>query len=413
MKTIFTFLSLTAFTFLGNSQIVANPGTNNWTSASAWMGGVVPTITDAVVIGPNATVVVNISLIHNGDITINGGVLSSLMPSNDLTMNNANLTLIGFGSQLSFLSSSAVPVTLNDVVVTNGGVFMCGDLYITYTGVLADSQNNGDFMVSGDMELDGVVIFTNNLGLNVNSELLINSNARMNNNQSESIGSIYNEGIFDNLASVGVTDSLYNESGANYWSNNGNTSIGANTNNSGNISLNDNFNITGSLNNTGTFTNDGGAVAISTNFYNSGTITGSSNGSYVIALNSENASGGIISDTIDVCDASLVPGTYLDIDNNLPGIDFGSVTFCTVSLASIENNELQNIVISPNPTSNNVQISGELSGTCILFNSDGRILIEKQLGKNTTLDLSTLPNGVYHLGIYSDKGTSMKKIIKF
>jgi hypothetical protein len=114
---LFITCSLTSF-----SQITSNPGTNNWTSPSAWMGGVVPSSSDDVIIGNNSTVVVDISLVHNANIDINGGVLTSINPTNDLTVNSANITIISFSSSLNFIGTgAAVPVTINNGHLINGG----------------------------------------------------------------------------------------------------------------------------------------------------------------------------------------------------------------------------------------------------------------------------------------------------
>ena len=53
-----------------------------------------------------------------------------------------------------------------------------------------------------------------------------------------------------------------------------------------------------------------------------------------------------------------MPGDHLDIDAGIANVDFVTVTFCTINIASIETNEIIDVIVSPNPSNGIISIIG-------------------------------------------------------
>ena len=72
------------------------------------------------------------------------------------------------------------------------------------------------------------------------------------------------------------------------------------------------------------------------------------------------------------------------------------------------------INIYPNPTSKEVNISSESFINSIeVFNSLGQKVYQNNLkAKEKTLDINSFSNGVYIIGVSTDKGYIRKKLIK-
>jgi hypothetical protein len=86
----------------------------------------------------------------------------------------------------------------------------------------------------------------------------------------------------------------------------------------------------------------------------------------------------------------------------------------------IESNEIENVKVMPNPTSNEFTVSYILENVSdvqyIMTDLSGRLVhIEKSFdvtNESKTFDISKLPSGVYLLNIVSNNGSSVKRIIK-
>ncbi len=398
-----------------NAQINSVPGPpKNWSDPTAWVGGVVPTSTDVVNIVSNSNITVDFPLIHDADINVMGGMLASNNPLNNLTLNNANLSLTNFSSVVSFMGSgSAVPITINNGHLINGGVLMCGTLTISFASTGSNSVNNGDFMVSGDMILSGTELFINNLSMNVFNLMNIGAGCAWNNNQSANIGRVVNDGSVSNASNVTITDSLQNSIGANFTSGSSTISIGSQLNNYGSFTLNDSIDVGNNFNNYGTFTNNGGGLNIQNDFYNNGTLTGSLNGNYYIANNSENDVSGAINGDIDVCDATLSPGTYLDIDNGMSNIDFNTVDFCSTNLAGVEQEMLNNFYVYPNPFNDKITIENVENSVLELYDIAGKLKFSVHSVNNTiSIPTEDLTTGIYLLKISKQGEIHQVKLIK-
>ncbi len=85
-----------------------------------------------------------------------------------------------------------------------------------------------------------------------------------------------------------------------------------------------------------------------------------------------------------------------------------------ISIDDISVQESNSITLYPNPTNNEVSISSEsLINSIEIYNSLGqKVYTETINSKEKTIDISSLPSGVYVLGAKTDDGIMRKKIIK-
>lgn len=377
-------------------QINSLPGSHNWSSTSAWSGGIVPSPSDEVNITANSTITLDVPVAHENNINVlNGGSLQSMNPSNDLTITTGDLWLESFGSIVNFISSSAVPVTIIEGHLLNDGVFMAGDVLLDNNSGVGNSYNNGDFMCQGDMIITGTEFFENNLGMSVNGNLLVDVDCEFVNNMSVNIGSVLNEGTFENADATTIQDSLINND---YFLSDGYyTAVNGDLLNTGDAELFDSIQVSGDFMNSGTFENIGGVIHIANDFWNDGIITGDSAGYYQIGAQSENDAAGVINGNIDICDTSLTD-QYLDI---LAGtVDFNTVTFCSVSYASIDGTVDQKLTVFPNPTNGVLNFNGIQNAPYVILSSDGRI-VQEGIYSNS-IDVSPLASGLYFIQVNAD-----------
>lgn len=84
------------------------------------------------------------------------------------------------------------------------------------------------------------------------------------------------------------------------------------------------------------------------------------------------------------------------------------------SLGLIDNNNIHDIIVSPNPTNGLFQISSKTGLVKVeVFNSSGMLekCFDSQLTTQISLDLNALPKGVYFLKVYNSKSISIEKLI--
>jgi hypothetical protein len=83
----------------------------------------------------------------------------------------------------------------------------------------------------------------------------------------------------------------------------------------------------------------------------------------------------------------------------------------SVLLSSTESNKKINIDIHPNPTSNYIKILGLSEtddNTAILYNAQGKVIMNFEAENNVPVDVSSLDNGVYFLKV----GQVVKRVVK-
>jgi hypothetical protein len=86
--------------------------------------------------------------------------------------------------------------------------------------------------------------------------------------------------------------------------------------------------------------------------------------------------------------------------------------YCATQSGTLDLDELafNNIVVFPNPTTGNLNIKTNLDITYTLYDFTGRVIIENSDAQ--TIDITTLPNGVYFLSIKHHDKVFNKRIVK-
>lgn len=102
-------------------------------------------------------------------------------------------------------------------------------------------------------------------------------------------------------------------------------------------------------------------------------------------------------------------GTYIMFLNDIDG---GYYFFNHTGTSINELNNQLSVELYPNPTTDNFRING-LEGTATVIISDlsGRLLISKEVTKNETVSISTIPNGIYLATIKSNNIKKTEKLI--
>jgi hypothetical protein len=414
-KITFTLLLITGLSNYNYGQVSSNPGTWDWSNPLGWSGGSVPTSTQVVNIGTNSSVTVDFPLTHDATINLIGGSLQSVIPTNSLTINGGDLNITNFSSSLNFLGSGGTPtpVNINDGHLSNAGLFLSGDLTIDFNLTSGNSVNNGDFMIQGDFTIIGNEIFDNNLGMNVSGQVLLEVSCTWNNNSNANVGSIVNDGDIVNVSDISTTDSLYNSVSGTILSSMSTVSAGTDVINYGSYTISDSLSVGNDFMNYGTFVNNQGGVSIANDFYNYASISGSLNGKFDIANYSLNDLAGALIGDIDICDATLAVGDHLDDDFGYMNNDFNTVVFCTVSFASIDENENLVVSVFPNPTNDQLNIQSDVSFTAELTDLNGAVIYRiTDESTSHTLNLSDLENGVYFLKTATNDANGVQQIVK-
>ena len=133
--------------------VIAVPPGGDWDVPATWSGGVVPTASDQVIIGPSTTVTIRSSdtVINNNSVVVNQG---TLIVRGSLTANSALVVIAG--STLSILDG---------FVENYGNLNNLGEIYSEGTII-----NHGILTNSGEIRFDG--IFTNEGDINNQGPLL-------------------------------------------------------------------------------------------------------------------------------------------------------------------------------------------------------------------------------------------------
>ncbi|WP_316633121.1 T9SS sorting signal type C domain-containing protein [uncultured Flavobacterium sp.] len=137
-KLLFIFLILFCFGF-ANGATITSTGTGNWSSTSSWVGGIVPTINDDVIIANGSTITIN-SNVSAKSITING----TLLDSGDRTVttaagNTLNVIIngvLGFTTNpaaIRFPSGTSIAINSPGFINDNG---QCSGSVAIYIGTL-------------------------------------------------------------------------------------------------------------------------------------------------------------------------------------------------------------------------------------------------------------------------------------
>lgn len=90
-----------------------------------------------------------------------------------------------------------------------------------------------------------------------------------------------------------------------------------------------------------------------------------------------------------------------------------TATFTTGTETGVDNLKLRNILISPNPAKDFINISGLNSGKVVLLDISGKQLLSKNItSNNEQINIQDFSSGIYILKVYSEGNVFTKKIIK-
>ena len=72
-----------------------------------------------------------------------------------------------------------------------------------------------------------------------------------------------------------------------------------------------------------------------------------------------------------------------------------------------------NIAFYPNPTNNAISLQGAADSTISIYNANGAMLqSQSNISDNETIDVSSLPIGVYYMKIQNKQTKFVRKLIK-
>lgn len=144
--------------------------------------------------------------------------------------------------------------------------------------------------------------------------------------------------------------------------------------------------------------------------------------SHFVVERSKNGSVWSAFDIIDGVGSSTSVTNYTSIDRHPhAGLNYyrlkqfdldGTIRYSDIiAVSAASNPEVQ---LFPNPTKDNVIISAsDFFSRIQITDARGAVLVDRdyQLIQQTTLDLSTLKNGIYYVSIYSENGTSVERLV--
>jgi hypothetical protein len=81
-------------------------------------------------------------------------------------------------------------------------------------------------------------------------------------------------------------------------------------------------------------------------------------------------------------------------------------------VTSITEHHPNSLFVYPNPVTNSLVIQPEHPSTLTLYNSQGQLLLTKEISTTHTLNTSHLSKGIYFLKATSEKGVYYQKVVK-
>ena len=158
IKAIFSALMIT-FSVNAVAHAITSSASGAWSNGATWVGGVVPSTTDIVIIAGGNTVTVDISTAIASTTTINGTLTFSTVVGSTLTIAGGNITVNSGGSLIMGSTttppSSAISMNLYlaagttaaeyGLIIQNGGNFLAGGA--SNRNVLI--QSSGTFLTNG------------------------------------------------------------------------------------------------------------------------------------------------------------------------------------------------------------------------------------------------------------------------
>jgi hypothetical protein len=374
-------LPLILFAFLANNffaQTASSITNGSWTNPLTWNCTCVPVNGYSVTI--NNSVTLNTSLLFNtGGITINntGSLIQDASLNRDIWINggyfnnsgkaNLRYLLISAGA-ISNPGSFTVSAFTNSVSFTNAGTIQMDSMYVA-----GNLTNAASGKITGDSLTNATGFTFTNYG-RVNVTWSTNNGNFINNNFHGGYA-FTNAGTYSNSDSLILTGSTWNKGVFN-------------NNSSGKVNLTKNFH---NYHPSGTAVyNNNGLVGVQDSWYNTDTVKGYT-GYFSVADTSANS--GFMKQSFIFCDLTP-PVTPIKIDLN-SGTVSSSITYC---VTGIEENELAEVKIYPNPSNGNLFIKSLTNSNFKISITDvtGKIVLEQ---KNVSEINLNQPNGIYFLKI--------------
>ncbi|WP_201984344.1 T9SS type A sorting domain-containing protein [Hymenobacter rubidus] len=348
LSLLFLFGALRAQADCNTPRLIRSAQAGNFNTGSTWVGGVVPTSCDFVVVDHAVTLDISFTVGQNGNgglsvtngasltgtgqtISITGGAAYTF--TNNGTVNIGSISFNGSGA--TFANNATA--TLNTSQTWNSGSYIENKGYLTVNGsilqadgVLRNDAIYGTLTVSGTVTLNGASKWDNtgrivSTATDVSKSFFLQgTNASFYNRPTGRLkmlnGGLYQAAgtIINNENYIGVLN-LETHDGA-LMMNTDSVMVGSNfingdifSNYAGaNIRIGANFT---QINKTGSILSNDGFVQIIGNFSNDKAI-GGNGGGYTIGGTSTNTSNGQVTGTVDICDPSVSGNNA----NNLPNI---------------------------------------------------------------------------------------------
>lgn len=384
----FCFLAVTATA----QQTIHSVSNGAATNPFIWDCLCFPTTDDIIYVDHQVTMDVDWAVTSGGKIEVSAG--ASLVQDVD-----RQLLVDGAGSQLVINGTAG----FTDIAFTNG----------------ASGSNTGQFSVDRGLYFASGTTFTNSTTISGIDSLL--TEGTFTNSGNFYAGNFLNTGTFTNTGHIAadsmgntgtfnanggyLTIATFGSTGTFNMTNNGFMDVSGNWYNAGDFTIASGLSVfvggnayTGdTLGGSALLTNNG-AMAVTGDFASSDDVNGSGD----ICVGNDSYNVGVISGTLDFCDA-----TGSDFDLNL-GTIAGTVTYCTSGCSLGIHEETTDVSVYPNPASTLLYIAGStLVETARFYTTAGSLVTERSLSGNA-IDLSGMPKGLYLVEL---AGTQVDKTI--
>ncbi|MES2555204.1 MAG: T9SS type A sorting domain-containing protein [Bacteroidota bacterium] len=385
----FCFLAVTATA----QQTIHSVSNGAATNPFIWDCTCFPTTDDIIYIDHQVTMNVDWAITSGGKIEVSAG--ASLVQDMD-----RQLLVDGNGSQLIVTGTAG----FMDIAFTNGSSGSNTGQFAVDRGLYfgAGTSFNNTSIISGIDSLLTEGTFTNSGSFYVGNFLNTGTFTNTGHIASDSMG---NTGTF-NANGGYLTIATFGSTGTFTMANNGFMDVSGNWYNAGDFTIGNGLSLlvggnayTGdTLGGSALLTNNG-SMAVTGDFASSDDVNGSGD----ICVGNDSYNVGVITGTLDFCDA-----TGNDFDINL-GTIAGTVTYCTSGCSlGVEEETAATVSVYPNPATTILYIEGSTAyETARFYTTAGSLVKETPLSGNA-IDLSEMPKGLYLVEL---AGTQVGKAI--
>jgi hypothetical protein len=115
-----------------------------------------------------------------------------------------------------------------------------------------------------------------------------------------------------------------------------------------------------------------------------------------------------------ICDYLVSPNGFTGIMGNAPGCNSElEVREACAAMGMESVNPELSLIIYPDPTSSGITIKTPIHGHFSIFNFSGQQLLQQEITEpSTSVDVSTLPSGIYGVKAVGEKGVLVGKFVK-